>query len=465
MDSAEDPAALHQEDENPEELYDDQQVNLSSEIPKKYQFQDMEFYTIKINWPSYEDPVFAYKKFVSNYNSTLTSCNKVLAEINTKLAKAQTELSQCFQRNLTAKTRKYVAVNGDAWRYQVILFQKKTKLEKRYYEHIICKYLQSRAKIMKLIELANYLKKYPRSMVFNRSRIHSLVQANSNYMIEDLLKIKALEVLLSDVKVMQVYTPKLALQPSERLDFIKTQIMANQFYRDPLTNYLPETEYFGTFITLLNSRFELKKRAKTDPIDKLIEYSVIGMCEITKLNSEEFKHLIKELASRYWFNKLHIFENFYKIHTNDKLNQYLVSLRNISLKDLGIPKKLAKCNNFKNPIDIFQFDKSICDAAVDTLYTAMYYTVPNDIANQYYLIDLILSGVLAKLLKKSIDHKDVRECIPFMWKILFIFSNVQLIDAPLHFVMEYQTVNNIPPKLVEKCKAPFEVLKSFLSNI
>ena len=61
-------------------------------------------------------------------------------------------------------------------------------------------------------------------------------------------------------------------------------------------------------------------------------------------------------------------------------------------------------------------------------------------------------------LKKPMDHKDVKECMPFMWTALFIYLNLPAPDSLINFAMRWSIVDSIPEIIVEKCKVPQAVI-------
>ncbi|EAY02974.1 hypothetical protein TVAG_337740 [Trichomonas vaginalis G3] len=431
----------------------------TTEIPKRFVFKNMENFLIKIDQTAYDDTSWICKKFINNYDLTIDFCEKLISQINERINKAKKTLSECFQRSLVPNKLKYVAVNSNSFFYLIVLLKRKTSLEKILNENIISTFTYRKSIISKIIALAKHLKKYPRSYVINIGRLHALNPQHTDFMIETVLKIKALEVAISDVKVMHIYTPKIALQPSERTEFMKTSILSCLRYQDPLTGYIPETEHHGTFATFMDSRFEIHKMAKTSSIETIIKRTIEGSTEFTNFKSPELIQALKTLASRYWFDKLIIVNKFYKENYNPKFSSYVKSLRSCSLKELGITNKLfKKLGHFKFSSELLNSYISFRDVSYDYIESLLYQTSPLDIARNYYTIDLLISGFVANTLNQSIDTKDVKENLPFMWSVIFINCPCTVIDLPIKFVMKYHDLCDIPHFLIEKCKVPYDII-------
>ena len=436
-------------------------------IPKKFCFPEMDDYIVVVKPMIYEDSLFCIKKFVPQYLFCASLCDEIIGELETRKSKAQNKLAECFMRNLVPKTKNLVQANADFWRKQVILYKQKTVVEKLYNEKIVGQLRQAISIAEKIRRLANYLAKYPRYIMLNQPMICMLQQTGTDYVSPTALKIKALGVALSDTKIGLMFTPKLFERPDESQIILNNIINGTYTLIDPITGYIPETEYYYTFIAFLKSRLSpirLNQNLK-EPIENKIEFTIEMVSSFIGINDARRRSALSALSARFWFNRLMRVNIYYKSMRNPHLPILIQSFQKTKLKDLGMPDRLAKhMSKFNCAAEIFESNQRFFAAGIEGLETAIFLANPIDIANVVYLMNLVLSGYIANLLKKAIYHKDVVDCMPFMWTCLFIYLNLPAPDSLICFTMRWAVVDFIPEILVEKCKVPHSVILKWLEK-
>ena len=429
-------------------------------IPKKFWFPQINDYFIDMKPPIYEDSVFCIKKFVPHYNFCLKFFQSTLETLTNRLKKAQERLIECFQRRLVPQKKRFDQANADYWRKQVILYQQKTILEREWNETIIAELRYSITIVKRLIRITEYLIQYPRFIMINQPYSSMLQQAGTRVS-KKAIRIKALEIALSDTKIGLMFTPKLNDQPQELLALVENIIKGCSISRDPITGYIPETDHFLTFETFMKSNYAptaVMKNQK-ESIDTKINFTINMLNSLLGIKSNEDQKVLASLCSRYWFTKLQRVNYYYKYMRHPDLPALIKSYEFTNIKDLGLPKILSKhFSSFTYSCDIFQSNPKFFAAGIDQLTSSIYLSTPVDIANSFYMMNMVLSGFVSTFLKKPMDHKDVKECMPFMWTALFIYLNLPAPDSLINFAMRWSIVDSIPEIIVEKCKVPQAVI-------
>ena len=435
-------------------------------IPKKYWFPQLKDFLIDMTPPIYEDATFCIKKFVPHYNFCIKIFKTNLETLNNRLQKAQDRLIDCFQRRLIPQKKKFDQANADYWRKQVFLYQQKTLIEREWNEKNIANLRYAISVFERLLRLTEYLAKYPRFIMINQP-LASTLQQTGTRISKTAIRIKALEIALSDTKIGLMFTPKLIDQPEELLSLVFNIIKGCSISRDPMTGYLPETDHFHTFEIFMKSNYaptSVMKNQK-ESIDKKIQFTINMLNSLLGIQSKDDLKVLSSLCSRYWFTKLQRVNYYYKYMRHPDLPGIIQSLKQTKLKDLGMPKILAKhFSSFNNSSDIFLSNPKFFAAGIDQLQTAIYLSTPVDIANSFYMMNMVLSGFVSTFIKKPMDHKDVKECLPFMWTALFIHLDLPAPDSMINFAMRWAEVDSIPEIIVEKCKVPHAVIAKWIEK-
>jgi len=432
-------------------------------LPKRLIFEGIESYLIPIDPVAYNDIRYIKKKLVSHFITALNHTKNHLQEAESLVLSLQESLTDCYSRNLNPYTATKTTANSRYWRQRVILVKKQTKYQRILNLRKLSLCLNNISILKKIIKVIKELIRRPRNVCINQSTIFRLCQViKVETEVLAANKIKAAEYLLGDIKNAMRFVPKLFTKPELCISINEEFLTSSMRFRDPLTFYLPETEESKTFEDFLRSRFSPIRYCEENmqPIENMIELTVEMMRSFANIKQPDLVIVLTSMAARYWFNRIPVCNDELS-KCNQRLSSYISSMRLTPLSDLKPPRLLSKA--FKAGItvaNLFEGEK-LLKPAVDQLFTCVFFTNPVDVAYNIHLIHLRLAGYVAGKISKDIHDKATLEGVAFMWKLLFIISDIPSPDSIFAFVTKWAHINCIPDILMQKCSVPLNVLKAF----
>jgi len=440
----------------------------SKPIPKKYMFNGANNFLIFFDPYAYEDKRYANKKLVFHFQTTLPLIQQIIDEMDEQIMVIQRNLSDIYSKNLSPVSKKMIPANSEFWRKRVILYIKKNKYQRIFFLKKLMIVQNFRDTLINLIKLVEYLCLFPRMVGINHSSINRISSVCKSEIYPDLQnRIRSIDIALSDIKIVMIFTPKLFSKPEDCVVVLNATIQNVLKFKDPLSAYIPETEDANTFADFVRSRFCPIRWAESQktPLDARIEITIEMISSFAGIKTREHVGALAALSARYWFNKSLVCNQELR-SSNTRLQEYIASLKNAPLSSVKIPKHFAKiAAPHSTPLAFYIAENHSLEGACDIMNTLIFYSCPIDIAYNIHLIHLILSGFVAKRLKLDINHKKVIETMPFMWKIVFIVTNIPYPDALFDFIKKWAMVDCIPPMLLERCQIPAQVIVSWSSEI
>ena len=438
-------------------------------IPKHLRFSELENYLISLPSIGYGDQKYAFTRLNSHFSFTQKTLKNILIELIQLLNDIQEHLTENYSRKLIPYKQTKTAENANLWRTRVILFIKQIKLKRKLELHKLDICYKSISITKKLIRITKELIERPRNVSFNINSINRLPQIiKTETCVRYILKIKAIEAAIADIKIVSKFIPRLFTKPEVCSTVLINIIKASLRFRDPLTSYLPETPDFATFVDFLHSRFSpIRYNDKqSDQIDTLISSTVEKIRSFANIKETTHVQILTALSVRYWFNRTLICDIEYS-KTNPELINYIHSLKNNPIQSLNPPQILIKSLKHLLKLSIIDYitEEEALFPAIGELFMCFFCNSPVDIAFRVYSIHLRFAGFMSQLIKKSLTDKNTLECVAFLWKVLIISSDLPCYDAIFSFVIKYAQISFVPQILYEKCTVPYNIIKNFKTQM
>ena len=445
--------------------YSEKAVFSVDALPKKLYFDEVNNFLVKLPFISYTDSKYGCRKLLSQFVLTKQLLLTTRADIVGLLQSTRDQLTELYSRKLTPYTKTKTTENASLWRMRVVLFRKQTKLAKRVqlakldlcYKHIEI--------LDKLIKIDEELTKRPRNLAFNHQAIIRLFQIiKSEVLVREAMKLKCIDALMNDVKIEMKFLPRLFSKPEACSTSIFNILQSSVRFRDPLTSFLPETPEAYTFADFMQSLFSPVKynESQPEPIESLIKTTIEAMRSFAVIKKTEHVQVLTQLSVRYWFERTLIADKEFQ-KTNPRLIRYITSLKTKTVESMKPPKIFAKAFRDSLKMTIIEFinGNKLLVYASEQLFTCMFQNSPVEIAYETNSIHLRMAGFVSPYIKKDIQNKNTVECVAFLWKLLFICTEIPYPDAVFNFVAKYARTACIPQPLFEKCTLPIRAISQF----
>ncbi|EAY17701.1 hypothetical protein TVAG_170140 [Trichomonas vaginalis G3] len=451
------------------EQYSSKAVFTEDPLPEKMVFPTIDNYIVYMNHVAYSDSRFARGKILSYTIAVKQQIEKTRVELEQLLESVKVEQEELNSLNTTPILKTLTRDNADFWRARVILYLKQVKYSKQISTNKLNRCIKAMMDLDSLEVVVNELIEHPRNIMVSQQAIQRIPSSiKYDYDIKLQIKAKAVEYQLADIKIAMSFIPRPFIKPDSCATAIQNILKSAANIRDPLTHYLSDSYESATFGDFIQSRFSPIRYTEKEPdtIDNLIELTVEMIKSFAGIKQPEQINALADFSVRYWFKRLQVCEEFYQQY-DPKIPNYLASLRNKKISELGPPKTFEKMmHNYLNmkPAEFFA-SFQLLNQSIENLLALCFENSPVEISLEAYIINLRFAGFSAPYLKKDIHDKLTIEWVVFLWKIVFILSDLPYPEKIFEFVKKYYVLARIPKMLLDGALLAYSVITDMISKM
>lgn len=435
-------------------------------LPESLLFEGYERYLVPIPSIGYEDKHHASKTLSAHFiqmNTTITESIKKLDKIKVESEESIDKWRKWLEDNANPSKLTLNHINQNFWRLRVFMKPKEIKCSIKLKTILMEKYTRSIDILMKLKKIAEELVNYPRYFGFVTKSISGLIKI-SCYKYQH--RLKAIKLFLNDVSSAMHLLPHYFSDEATGRETCIRLIESMKKNFDKETLYLIETEDYYTFLDYIrskNSPLRIGKALFDYELKERITNSKLLIQKATGIKDQDSLFILGSICFRYWIEREAYFERFYN-EINPNLSFVFESYKSKNWEELKLPRAISDLFIDYHSIEEFFNSSKKLAVTESMLFECIFESNPNNILRAIYDISSIFSRFISESLSLNPKHRIVLIGSDFLWKILFIHSNVPGIDGMFNFINYFSHFKYISKKLFCYTESPLRILSRFVEE-
>lgn len=432
-------------------------------IPSDLLFEGYESYVEPIHCISTPNSDCVIEKLVPHFELAVNMLNEAIDQYESDSQKVQEKI----QQNLMATHDELPELNiftEKLWRKTKVLYPDYYQSLKAMYTARISLIAKRIVILTKLKNLSEYLASHPNYYFIKiKNSLRSLKSLEYQYFPLICKQYHAHRSVINELRLElnEIAEPFPNLVSNSKL--LNKMLDGCIMFQDPETKYLPSTDEI--------SMFELFLKSSSAPLDikalqncsfeTSLQTLYNTLCAYLNIEDEETerKDVLRNVCIRVLFNLL-MPDDKDRPKGSKALQLKIYNSRTKSFKELGFIDS-PFCD--KTPSQ-FSTENIIFRNAIDNLIMCHFSINPLDSAFLLHKIELQLTGILATISSENLDEAKQFDDIFFMWKALFIASQLPEIEVIFELISKWKKLDFYPNTFLNSCRIPKLVLEKMLTD-